>query len=96
MNTPIHRLSTTQPDFEDRFQALLHWGAEQDEAIEARVAAILSDVRSRGDAAVLEYTARFDGLDAANMAALELRAQDFAAAFAAITPAQRAALEQAA
>ncbi len=37
---------------------------EQDAAIEERVAAILADVQQRGDAAVLEYTARFDGLNA--------------------------------
>ena len=96
MKTPIHRLSTAQPDFEARFEALLHWSDEQDEAIEQRVAAILADVRARGDAAVLEYTARFDALNVPDMSALELKAEDFAAAFEAITPAQRSALEQAA
>ncbi len=96
MKTPIHRLSTAQPDFEARFEALLHWSDEQDEAIEQRVAAILADVRARGDAAVLEYTARFDALNVSDMSALELKAEDFAAAFEAITPAQRSALEQAA
>ncbi len=40
----------------------LHWSADTDAAIEQRVADILADVRQRGDAAVLEYTARFDGL----------------------------------
>jgi len=96
MNTPIHRLSTTQPDFEACFERLLHGGEEQDEAIEQRVAAILSDVRMRGDAAVLDYTAKFDALNVPCMAALALQAEDFAAAFKAITPAQRSALEQAA
>jgi histidinol dehydrogenase len=96
MKTPIHRLSTAQPDFEARFDALLHWSDEQDEAIEQRVAAILADVRARGDAAVLEYTARFDALTVPDMSALELKAEDFVAAFEAITPAQRSALEQAA
>ena len=42
-------------------QARLHWSAETDGAIEQRVADILADVRERGDEAVLEYTARFDG-----------------------------------
>ena len=41
---------------------MLHWSAETDAAIEQRVADILADVRQRGDAAVLEYTRRFDGL----------------------------------
>ena len=96
MNTPIHRLSTDSPDFEARFQALLHWSDEQDEAIEQRVASILADVRRRGDEAVREYTARFDSLESGSMAELELRTADFAAAFEAITPAQREALQQAA
>ena len=92
----IRTLSTEQPDFEAAFQQVLHWSAETDQAIETRVAAILDDVRRRGDAAVLEYTARFDALRASSVAELTLTAEDFAAAFAAITPAQRSALEQAA
>ena len=50
----------------------LHWSAAADAAIEQRVAGILADVQTRGDAAVLEYTERFDGLKAASMGALEL------------------------
>ncbi|MEY2594149.1 MAG: hypothetical protein RI972_1838 [Pseudomonadota bacterium] len=95
MNTAIHRLSTTDIDFESRFEALLHWSDEQDEAIEQRVASILADVRQRGDAAVLAYTAQFDALKVTDMAELELQADDFERAFAAITPAQRDALQQA-
>jgi histidinol dehydrogenase len=92
----IARLSTAQADFETAFAKLRHWSADADDAIEQRVASILADVRTRGDAAVLEYTARFDGLTANSMAELELGADDFAAAFDVITPAQRRALEQAA
>ena len=95
MNTAIHRLSTADADFESRFEALLHWSDEQDEAIEQRVASILADVRQRGDAAVLAYTAQFDALKVTDMAELELKADDFERAFAAITPAQRDALQQA-
>ncbi|NBO76033.1 MAG: histidinol dehydrogenase [Betaproteobacteria bacterium] len=95
MNTAIHRLSTADADFESRFEALLHWSDEQDEAIEQRVASILADVRQRGDAAVLAYTAQFDALKVTDMAELELQADDFERAFAAITPAQRDALQQA-
>jgi len=91
----VRRLATTQPDFEAEFERVLHWSAETDDAIEQRVAAILADVRARGDAAVLEYTARFDALQVGGMAELELTASDFAAAFEAITPAQRDALQQA-
>jgi histidinol dehydrogenase len=55
------RLSTQSSDFEAQFAARLHWSADTDSAIEQRVADILADVKQRGDAAVLEYTARFDG-----------------------------------
>ena len=90
------RLSTAEADFERKFAARLHWSAEQDDAIEQRVKAILADVRQRGDAAVLEYTARFDGLQADSMAALELSADELKAAFDGLPAEQRDALEQAA
>ena len=91
----VRRLATTQADFEAQFAAL-RWSAENDAAVDATVAAILADVRERGDAAVLACTARFDGLDAASVAALELSKEELAAALATITPAQRQALEAAA
>jgi len=90
------RLSTADAGFETQFKARLHWSGETDAAIEQRVAEILADVRQRGDAAVLDYTARFDGLSAPNMAALELTQTDFKAAFDAIPLAQREALQSAA
>ena len=90
------RLSTTAATFEAEFAARLHWSADTDAAIEQRVADILADVQKRGDAAVLEYTARFDGLSAPDMAALELTQADFKAAFDAIPQAQRDALQAAA
>ena len=90
------RLSTTAATFEADFAARLHWSADTDAAIEQRVADILADVQKRGDAAVLEYTARFDGLSASHMAALELTQADFKAAFDAIPQAQRDALQAAA
>ncbi len=93
--TPL-RLSTTDADFEAQFKARLHWSADTDAAIEQRVAAILADVQTRGDAAVLDYTARFDGLSADNVAALELTQAELKAAFDAIPASQRAALESAA
>ena len=93
--TPV-RISSTSSTFESEFSARLHWSADTDAAIEQRVAAILADVQQRGDAAVLDYTARFDGLDAPNMAALELTQAELKAAFEAIPAAQRDALESAA
>ena len=92
----IRRLRTDAPDFDQQLQRLHHWSAETDSAIEQRVADILSDVQQRGDAAVLEYTARFDGLSADSVAALKLSRESLQAAFEAITPAQRSALQAAA
>jgi histidinol dehydrogenase len=89
------RLSTTQGDFEQRFQQRLHWAADTDAAIELRVADILADVQQRGDAAVLEYTARFDGVQAQNVAELELTQADFKTAFDGLPEVQRAALQAA-
>ena len=90
------RLSTTATTFEADFAARLHWSADTDAAIEQRVADILADVQQRGDAAVLEYTARFDGLTAPGMAALELTPAELKAAFDAIPAVQRDALQAAA
>ena len=90
------RLSTQDADFEARFQARLHWSADTDAAIEQRVADILADVQQRGDAAVLDYTARFDGLSADSISALELTQAELKAAFDAIPQDQRQALEFAA
>ena len=89
------RLSTADADFEVRFKALRHWSAAADAAIEQRVADILADVQARGDAAVLEYTARFDGLNAASAAELELSQADFKAAFDGLPQVQREALQDA-
>jgi histidinol dehydrogenase len=96
MTVNIRQLATTTADFEAEFQRVLHWSAETDHAIEERVAAILDDVRVRGDAAVLEYTQRFDGLTAQSVASLEITRAELQAALAAITPQQRSALEAAA
>ena len=90
------RLSTAQADFEARFKERLHWSSETDTAIEQRVAEILADVRQRGDAAVLEYTARFDGVQADTLQALELTQAELKAAFEALPVAQREALTAAA
>ena len=90
------RLNTTDTGFEAAFQARLHWSADTDAAIEQRVADILADVRARGDAAVLEYTRRFDDLQSSAMAQLELGAAELKAAFDSLPLAQRQALQTAA
>ena len=90
------RLSTASPNFEADFKARLHWSAYTDAAIEQRVADILADVKQRGDAAVIEYTERFDGLKATHMSALEMTQAELKAAFDGLPAVQRTALEAAA
>ncbi|MET3380456.1 histidinol dehydrogenase [Variovorax paradoxus] len=90
------RLSTTSASFDAEFKARLHWSADDDAAIEKVVADILADVQKRGDDAVLEYTNRFDRLDAKTLPELELTQAELKAAFEALPAAQRAALEAAA
>jgi len=92
----IARLSTREPDFDRRLAALTARDATQDEAVERAVAAILADVRARGDAAVLEYTRRFDRVDAGSVRDLEVPRRDLEGAAAALDPALRDALAQAA
>ena len=91
----ITRLATTDADFEAALRRVRHWSADTDAQIEQRVAEIIADVRARGDAAVLYYTARFDGLAAASMADLTLGPADFQAAFDTLPMAQRDALQAA-
>jgi histidinol dehydrogenase len=90
------RLSTADASFEAEFRSRLHLSADADAAIEGRVAEILAAVRARGDAAVLEYTARFDGVHADSLPELELSQSELKNAFNAIPAVQRDALQAAA
>ena len=92
----MRRLSTGQADFEARLAELLAFEAAQDPQVDAAVAAILADVKVRGDAAVLEYTARFDQVTARSLAELEIPRSELQAALARIPAARRTALETAA
>jgi histidinol dehydrogenase len=92
----ISLLDTREPDFDRRLAALLAWDPGQDEAIERTVAGILRDVRARGDAALLEHTRRFDRLEVADAARLELPRAELEAAAAGLPAVQRDALEAAA
>jgi len=77
---PIARLDASSADFRVRLAELLSFNDETDSAVQNAVTEILAGVRARGDAAVLEYTTRFDRLDVPNMAALELSQADLHAA----------------
>ena len=90
------RLNTQDAGFEAAFAQRLHWSADTDAAIEQRVADILADVQARGDAAVLEYTQRFDGLQAASVAELEITQAELQAALDSLPAVQREALQAAA
>ncbi|MFY9185300.1 histidinol dehydrogenase [Limnohabitans sp.] len=90
------RLNTADAGFEAAFAARLHWSADTDAAIEQRVADILADVQQRGDAAVLAYTQRFDGLQAVDVKALEITQAELKAALDSLPAAQREALQAAA
>jgi histidinol dehydrogenase len=91
----MRRLSTSQADFDARLAELLAFEAAQDPQVDATVAAILADVKTRGDAAVLEYTTRFDGVTAGSLAELEIPRSELQAALARIAAPRRAALEAA-
>lgn len=93
MSITLRQLATSQADFAIQLQRVLQWSSQTDAAIEERVAAILADVRQRGDAAVLEYTQRFDGLAAHSVADLEIPAEELQEALRMIPTAQRHALE---
>jgi histidinol dehydrogenase len=92
----IKRLVTTDADFHSRLDALLAFEAAQDDAVERTVADIVAAVKARGDAALIEYTRRFDGLGVDSMAELELSQDALQQALAALPAAQRQALEAAA
>ena len=87
------RLSMSDADFEVRFQALLSGKREVSEDVDHIVRDILEDVRSRGDAAVLEYTKRFDRLDAPSVAALRVSEEEIEAALKSVPQTTLDALE---
>jgi histidinol dehydrogenase len=88
----VRRLDTSFPGYEAALAELVAFEAAQDAGTDAAVAAIVDAVRMRGDAAVLEYTKRFDKLTAKRVADLEVAKADLAAAFAGLDPALRDAL----
>jgi histidinol dehydrogenase len=88
----IRRLSSREPEFLSTLDALLHFDNSTDEAIERTVAEVLTNVRTVGDAAVLDYTRRFDRLEVAKMADLELGQEVLKAAFEGLPAAQSEAL----
>jgi len=85
-------LDIRDKDFDRRFQAILSRSEETGREVEQVVLGIIADVRQRGDAAVLELTRRFDRLEATDLAALEVTADEMDAAFNQVDEADVAAL----
>ena len=96
MTISIRKLNSTDRDFTQQLHAVLAFDANEDEAIDRAAASILADVKQRGDAAVIEYTNRFDRLDAKSVASLEIGQAELQDALNHLSPVRRAALEAAA
>ncbi len=92
----IRRLTTESPGFREELERLLAWEGVSDQGVQERVREILQQVRGRGDAALLEYTNRFDRVGARSMSDLEIPARRLERALDAIPGEQRQALEGAA
>ncbi len=92
----VRRLNAADPGFSAHLDHLLSWESVSDEGVNGRVLDIIRAVRERGDAALVEFTRRFDGLEVASMADLILPRERLEVALERISPAQRQALEAAA
>lgn len=93
---PIKRFNSVDSDFNANLDKLLAFENAQDDAIDSTVAKILADIRTRKDAALIEYTNRFDKLSASSAKDLELTQDHLQRSLAALPSPQRIALEQAA
>ena len=92
----LRRLNAADPEFARHLDHLLSWESVSDDAVNQRVLEIIANVRSRGDAALVEYSQRFDQVPATSMADLILPRERLELALERITPEQRQALESAA
>ncbi len=91
----IARLDSGAADFWPSLDRLLAWEGVSDDAVNASVREILAQVRQHGDAALLDYTRRFDHLEMGTAAELEIAPERLEQARARIGGAERAALERA-
>lgn len=94
--TFVRRLNAQDTDFNTQLDQLLSWESVSDASVNQRVLDIIDNVRTRGDAALVDYTRQFDGLDVAQMSDLILPRERLELALTRITPEQRRALETAA
>jgi histidinol dehydrogenase len=96
MPIQIRKFDSSAPDFKVQLSAVLAFEAGEDEAIDRAAAQILADVKARGDAAVLEYTNRFDKLSANAVSDLEIGKEALHAALHNLSSGRRDALQTAA
>lgn len=96
MSSQIRRLSTVDANFAEQFRALLAYEEQRDPHVESAVADIIHAVRKRGDAALLEFTEKFDRVTANSAVELEITPQALKHAFDTLDSAQREALQVAA
>jgi len=92
----VRRLSTKDSEFDQALSTLLHVNADEDDAIESAVTAILQSIRTDGDDALLRHTQQFDRVSADTVAALEIDRSDWLAALERLPAPQRRALQEAA
>jgi len=90
--TGLRRLDTRQTDFDARLGEVLAFERAHDAAVDAAVADILADVKTRGDAALLDYTRRLDRMDVASAGALEIPRRELERALAALPASGKDAL----
>jgi len=95
MPIDIKRLDSREPRFYELLKSLLDWESESDEAVVNTVSDILNEIKTRGDSALLEFSRRYDGLEVAAVADLEMSPGRLQQAFENITAVQRDALERA-
>ena len=92
----IRKLNTADADFRQQLDALLAWESVSDQAVNQTVNDVIAAIRTRGDAALVEYTTRFDHWEVGSAADLEIPLTRLEQAWLAIPKAQRDALEHAA
>lgn len=92
----VRRFSSADADFDSKLKSLLAFETAQDDSVDEVVANILKDVKKRGDAAVLDYTNRFDKTNATTLAQLEIPQSELLAALNGLPATQRDALKAAA
>lgn len=96
MTIEIRRFSSAQNDFAQQMDDLLSWESVSDADVQKTVADIIYDIRTRGDAALIEYTNKFDRMDVKSMAQLELNQEQLQAALDSLPAERRDALLKAA